>query len=183
MTLPSFIFLNPAGPDSNLRKGSELKCLVGLGIGIGCLPPFCSDPSVFHFFESGWAHSPIRDLSNISKFFSSRISLSRTIRRSMDKCKETLSWLDTNLTDEKEEFEHQQKELEAIRNPIISKLYQSAGGAGMPGGMPCDGDRMGSLNGMCWVRDVLFWWGIWAGMSLGMDWYRGLGVIFKFGSI
>uniref|UniRef100_A0A915LJW2 Uncharacterized protein n=1 Tax=Meloidogyne javanica TaxID=6303 RepID=A0A915LJW2_MELJA len=60
----------------------------------------------------------------------------------------------------KEEFEHQQKELEAIRNPIISKLYQSAGGAGMPGGMPCDGDRMGSLNGMCWVRDVLFWWGI-----------------------
>lgn len=37
-------------------------------------------------------------------------------------------------TAEKEEFEHQQKELEKVCNPIITKLYQSAGG--MPGGMP-----------------------------------------------
>lgn len=35
---------------------------------------------------------------------------------------------------EKEEFEHQQKELEKVCNPIMTKLYQSAGG--MPGGMP-----------------------------------------------
>ena len=39
---------------------------------------------------------------------------------------------------EKEEFEHQQKELEKVCMPIITKLYQDAGGApgGMPGGMP-----------------------------------------------
>ena len=37
-------------------------------------------------------------------------------------------------TAEKDEFEHQQKELEKVCNPIITKLYQSAGG--MPGGMP-----------------------------------------------
>jgi heat shock 70kDa protein 1/2/6/8 len=42
---------------------------------------------------------------------------------------------------EKEEFEHKQKDLEKIFNPIISKVYQGAGGAppgadGMPGGFP-----------------------------------------------
>merc|ERR1712036_80283 len=35
---------------------------------------------------------------------------------------------------EKEEFESMQKELEAVCNPIIQKMYQDAGGA--PGGMP-----------------------------------------------
>ena len=35
---------------------------------------------------------------------------------------------------ERDEYEHQQKELEKVCNPIITKLYQSAGG--MPGGMP-----------------------------------------------
>ena len=41
-------------------------------------------------------------------------------------------------TAEKEEYEHQQQELEKVCNPIITKLYQSAGGmtGGMPGGMP-----------------------------------------------
>uniref|UniRef100_A0A8C2FVG4 Heat shock protein 8 n=1 Tax=Cyprinus carpio TaxID=7962 RepID=A0A8C2FVG4_CYPCA len=52
----------------------------------------------------------------------------------LDKCNEVISWLDKNQTAEKEEFEHQQKELEKVCNPIITKLYQSAGG--MPGGMP-----------------------------------------------
>lgn len=37
-------------------------------------------------------------------------------------------------TAEKDEYEHQQKELEKVCNPIITKMYQSAGG--MPGGMP-----------------------------------------------
>nr|ADM15722.1 heat shock protein 70 [Clarias macrocephalus] len=36
--------------------------------------------------------------------------------------------------DKKEEYEHQHKELEKVCNPIITKLYQSAGD--MPGGMP-----------------------------------------------
>lgn len=41
-------------------------------------------------------------------------------------------------TAEKDEYEHQQKELEKVCNPIITKLYQSAGGMpeGMPDGMP-----------------------------------------------
>jgi len=56
----------------------------------------------------------------------------------MDKCNETIKWLDGNQFAEKEEFEHRQKELEGICNPIITKLYQGAGGApgGMPGGFP-----------------------------------------------
>uniref|UniRef100_F7H1B9 Heat shock cognate 71 kDa protein n=1 Tax=Macaca mulatta TaxID=9544 RepID=F7H1B9_MACMU len=38
-------------------------------------------------------------------------------------------------------FEHQQKELEKVCNPIITKLYQSAGGmpGGIPGGFPGSG--------------------------------------------
>uniref|UniRef100_T1PF77 Heat shock 70 kDa protein cognate 4 n=1 Tax=Musca domestica TaxID=7370 RepID=T1PF77_MUSDO len=56
----------------------------------------------------------------------------------MDKCNETIKWLDANQLAEKEEYEHRQKELEGVCNPIITKLYQGAGGApgGMPGGMP-----------------------------------------------
>ena len=37
---------------------------------------------------------------------------------------------------EKEEFEHQQKELEKVCMPIVTKLYQGAGGAGAAGGFP-----------------------------------------------
>ncbi|KAL4608703.1 heat shock cognate 71 kDa protein [Arapaima gigas] len=52
----------------------------------------------------------------------------------LEKCNEVINWLDKNQTAEKEEYEHQQQELEKVCNPIITKLYQSAGG--MPGGMP-----------------------------------------------
>ncbi|CAJ0953335.1 unnamed protein product, partial [Mesorhabditis belari] len=53
------------------------------------------------------------------------------------KCGEVLRWLDSNQTAEKEEFEHMQKELEQVCNPIITRLYQGSGGAGgMPGGAP-----------------------------------------------
>merc|ERR1712121_75507 len=56
----------------------------------------------------------------------------------VDKCSDTISWLDSNQLAEQEEFEHKQKELEGICNPIITKMYAAAGGApgGMPGGMP-----------------------------------------------
>lgn len=54
-----------------------------------------------------------------------------------EKCDEMIKWLDSNQLADKEEFEHKQKELEGICSPIITKLYQSAGGpGGMPGGMP-----------------------------------------------
>ncbi|XP_027003880.1 heat shock cognate 71 kDa protein [Tachysurus fulvidraco] len=52
----------------------------------------------------------------------------------LDKCNEIIAWLDRNQTAEKEEYEHQQKDLEKVCNPIITKLYQGTGG--MPGGMP-----------------------------------------------
>jgi len=50
---------------------------------------------------------------------------------------ETLDWLERNQMAETEEFEAKQKELEGVVNPIMMKVYQSAGGGGMPdmGGM------------------------------------------------
>ncbi|CAL8107175.1 unnamed protein product [Calicophoron daubneyi] len=59
-----------------------------------------------------------------------------------DKCKETIDWLDHNQTAEQDEYAHRQKELEKVCTPIITKLYQGAGGpggegmGGMPGGFP-----------------------------------------------
>lgn len=46
----------------------------------------------------------------------------------LNKIKETLEWIDHNQTAEKEEFEYQQKELEKIAGPVMSKLYQASGG-------------------------------------------------------
>jgi L1 cell adhesion molecule like protein len=54
---------------------------------------------------------------------------------------ETIDWLDRNQLAEVDEFEDKLKELEGLCNPIISKMYQGAGGdvpmgggAQMPGG-------------------------------------------------
>jgi len=54
-----------------------------------------------------------------------------------DKCDDAIKWLDANQLAEVEEFTEKQKEIEAVCNPIITKLYQAGGGApgGMPGGM------------------------------------------------
>merc|ERR1712093_211296 len=41
---------------------------------------------------------------------------------------DTLDWLERNQMAETEEFEAKQKELEGIVNPIMMKVYQSAGG-------------------------------------------------------
>jgi len=49
---------------------------------------------------------------------------------------DAIKWLDANHEASKEEYEHHQKELEKIANPIMMKIY-SAGGA--PGGMPPGG--------------------------------------------
>merc|ERR1712146_679047 len=53
---------------------------------------------------------------------------------------ETLDWLDRNQMAEKDEFDAKQKELEAVVNPIMMKVYQAAVGAG---GMP----DMGNMGG------------------------------------
>lgn len=49
-----------------------------------------------------------------------------------DKIAETISWLDKNSFAEKEEFEHAQKELESVCNPIISKMYAGSSGQQTP---------------------------------------------------
>jgi heat shock protein 1/8 len=72
-------------------------------------------------------------------------------KKIMDKVQDVIKWLDTNQLADKEEFEHKQKELEGICNPIITKLYQSAGGAagGFPGGagFPGAGGAPGAGDG------------------------------------
>ncbi|XP_044869811.1 heat shock-related 70 kDa protein 2 [Mauremys mutica] len=50
----------------------------------------------------------------------------------LDKCQEVITWLDRNQMGERDEYEHKQKELEKLCNPIVTKLYQ--GGAGPAGG-------------------------------------------------
>jgi L1 cell adhesion molecule like protein len=55
-----------------------------------------------------------------------------------------IKWLDTNQTAEKDEFEHKRKELEDLCNPIFTKMYQGAGGAG---GMPDMGGMGGGFPG------------------------------------
>jgi len=55
----------------------------------------------------------------------------------LDKCNEVVRWIDANQLADKAEFDHQLKELEKICMPIVTKLYQGAGGmpeGGMPGG-------------------------------------------------
>jgi len=50
---------------------------------------------------------------------------------------DTISWLDKNQTAEIDEFKDKQKELEAVCNPIIQKLYAQAGGAQSGGAQSC----------------------------------------------
>merc|ERR1712002_842889 len=64
------------------------------------------------------------------------------------KCDEIMKWLDANQLAEKEEFDDKQKELEGVCNPIITKLYQGAGGMpDMSGGMPGGGMPGGGFPG------------------------------------
>nr|QGN03550.1 heat shock protein 70-2 [Dugesia japonica] len=55
----------------------------------------------------------------------------------VDKCQEAIGWLDKNQQAAKDEFDYHYKELEKVCNPIMTKMYQGAGGAGgFPGGFP-----------------------------------------------
>ena len=55
--------------------------------------------------------------------------------------KKTIDWIDESQQGTKEEYEAQQKELEAVANPIMMKFYGAGGeGGGMPG--------MGGMGGM-----------------------------------
>jgi len=63
--------------------------------------------------------------------------------------KDTLKWVESNEHAGKDEYENKQKELEGVCNPIVTKLYQGAGGG--PGGMPdfggAGGDESGGAGG------------------------------------
>merc|ERR1711936_506016 len=68
---------------------------------------------------------------------------------------EALDWLDKNQLAEKDEFEARQKEIEGVINPIMMKVYQAAGGGGMPeGGMPGGGMPGGGGGGGPTVEEV-----------------------------
>eukprot|EP00090_Calanus_glacialis_P020860 TRINITY_DN321_c0_g1_i3.p1 TRINITY_DN321_c0_g1~~TRINITY_DN321_c0_g1_i3.p1 ORF type:complete len:658 (-),score=218.50 TRINITY_DN321_c0_g1_i3:88-2061(-) len=67
------------------------------------------------------------------------------MKKITDKCDEAIKWLDANQLAEVEEFNDKQKEVEGVCNPIITKLYQGAGG--MPGGMPDMGGMGGGMPG------------------------------------
>ncbi|KAJ2366559.1 Hsp70 chaperone [Coemansia sp. RSA 2611] len=59
----------------------------------------------------------------------------------MTAVEDTIKWLDESQEASKEEYESRQKELEDIANPIMTKMYQGAGGAAgaagaAPGGFP-----------------------------------------------
>jgi len=63
-----------------------------------------------------------------------------------DNISEVISWLDAHQEESKDVYEAKQKELEAICNPILAKMYQGGqGGPGGPGGMP---DMSGMGAGM-----------------------------------
>ncbi|KAM9110955.1 LOW QUALITY PROTEIN: heat shock 70 kDa protein 6 [Megaptera novaeangliae] len=55
-------------------------------------------------------------------------------RKVQGKCQEVLAWLEHSQLAEKEESEHQKRELEHVCRPIFSRLY---GGPGVPGGSSC----------------------------------------------
>jgi len=68
----------------------------------------------------------------------------------LDKCNDVVRWIDSNHLAEKEEFDHQLKDLEKLCMPIVTKLYQGAGGmpeGGMPGGFPGGAPGAGGPHG------------------------------------
>ncbi len=64
----------------------------------------------------------------------------------LDACTDAINWLDRNQTAELDEFKDKQKEVEAVCNPIITKLYQGQGGAA-PGGPSQPNMNMGGNSG------------------------------------
>jgi L1 cell adhesion molecule like protein len=61
-------------------------------------------------------------------------------------CKSVIDWLEHNQTAEKDEYEDKQKELEAVVNPIMTRVMGGAGG-GMPDFGAAGGDMPGGMGG------------------------------------
>ena len=66
---------------------------------------------------------------------------------------DAMEWLDHNQQAEVEEYEHKLKELEELCNPIITKMYQGAGGA-PPGAAPSDAPRPAGAAGGPKIEEV-----------------------------
>jgi len=65
----------------------------------------------------------------------------------LDKCNDTIRWLDSNTTAEKEEFDHKLEELTRHCSPIMTKMHQQGAGAGAGGpGANC-GQQAGGFGG------------------------------------
>ncbi|EDV49350.1 major heat shock 70 kDa protein Ba [Drosophila erecta] len=66
----------------------------------------------------------------------------------LDKCNDTIRWLDSNTTADKEEFDHKMEELTRHCSPIMTKMHQQAAGAGAAGspGANC-GQQAGGFGG------------------------------------
>lgn len=65
----------------------------------------------------------------------------------LEKCNETIKWLDANTTAEKEEFEYKLEELKKICSPVMTKMHQQAGDAGpQPGNHGQQSGGFGSGN-------------------------------------
>lgn len=61
-----------------------------------------------------------------------------TIENAVNKA---IEWLEKNADASAEDFKEQKKELESVVQPITSKLYAGAGGAGGEGAAPSDEDE------------------------------------------
>ncbi|XP_017481950.1 PREDICTED: heat shock protein 68 [Rhagoletis zephyria] len=62
----------------------------------------------------------------------------------LEKCSETIKWLDANTTAEKEEFEYKLEELTKICSPIMTKMHQQAGAGTQPSNC---GQQSGNFGG------------------------------------
>ncbi|XP_016952377.1 heat shock protein 68 [Drosophila biarmipes] len=64
----------------------------------------------------------------------------------LERCSETVKWLDGNTTAEKEEYEHKLQELTQFCSPIMTKMHQQAGGDGRQQAPNC-GQQAGGYKG------------------------------------
>merc|ERR1712012_653546 len=68
----------------------------------------------------------------------------------IDKCNDTINWLEQNQMAEIDEYKDKQKEVETLCNPIISKLYQqNQGGANGMGTGNCGSQSGQGFGGNC----------------------------------
>ena len=80
----------------------------------------------------------VQDLEALAAQKALEILQSYIVRYYKEKLKaeidKVVQWLDDSQQATKEEYESQQKELEAVANPIMMKFYGAGGEGGMPGG-------------------------------------------------